>query len=482
MDRLPIEVIDLIASFLPQDSWLPSKRHAARYAAISSRWQQAVEPRTFEKIDLDSTQLDALACVLTPRRCRYAKRIYFTVVIPHNDPAMQPTAQKAHLCKVMTNALRRLFQILAQKSDPSDVGVMMLRVAHVEFPVDVDPPSPRPFYKRDALDLVDWDDLPVVPCISELLFHEHQGERRLSLRTGLKLASRLPNLSRLTLGTLEWSSSEFPIIPNAAAVRSWRHKLAATFADERLAAGLLLRHATLEDETWDRDWACPGNDGFVPPSYCVAASEEAGAPQHDPLGAAIRDWSQNLYSLEISGSVYPHWPNLETLTTDLSPCSPDGTCYFTRDPSARRVEVHDGYEISLPPPGHPNDDTLQPLFASWARALAQMPRLREATLCWNLKLGWPGCIEHVRDRMWAVSFLAPGTPPKGSVHFDAIDDWRDPITPDEARRPRLLFYATLGWRPWEGTMGILREVAGRRFPGTGLVVFSVDTEHQMTRE
>lgn len=46
--------------------------------------------------------------------------------------------------------------------------------------------------------------------------------------------------------------------------RSWRCELAATFADERLAAAPLLRHATLENETWDRVWACLGNDGFVP--------------------------------------------------------------------------------------------------------------------------------------------------------------------------------------------------------------------------
>ena len=100
------------------------------------------------------------------------------------------------------------------------------------------------------------------------------------------------------------------------------------------------------------------------------------------------------------GAAFPYWPNLEVLAAELSPCGADGTCYFTRDPRARRREVYGGYEISKPPPGHPDDRALQPLFASWARALAQMPRLREATLFWDLKLGWPGEIETVRDRMF----------------------------------------------------------------------------------
>lgn len=173
MDLLPTEVIDLIASFLPHDSWVPSKGHATRYSAISSRWQQAVEPRTFEEIHLRGTQLDALACVLDPHRGRYVKSIYFTVVIPFKDPDMQPTEQNSHLCKVMTEALQRLFQILAEKSNPSHGGIMMFQVANVEFPEDDEPDSPQPFYKRDSLDIVDWDDLPVVPCISELVLQEH---------------------------------------------------------------------------------------------------------------------------------------------------------------------------------------------------------------------------------------------------------------------------------------------------------------------
>ena len=55
MDRLPTQVLDLIASFLSKNSSLPAKRHAARYSAISPRWQQAVEPRTFQKLVLNST-------------------------------------------------------------------------------------------------------------------------------------------------------------------------------------------------------------------------------------------------------------------------------------------------------------------------------------------------------------------------------------------------------------------------------------------
>ncbi|KAK7977112.1 Oxoglutarate iron-dependent oxygenase [Apiospora saccharicola] len=310
---------------------------------------------------------------------------------------MQPAEQKEHLCKVMTGAFRRLFQILAEKSDPSDGGMMMLQVANVEFPEYVEPTSPRPFYQRDALDLVDWEDLPVVPCISELALHEHQGERGVFLPTGLQLASRLPNLSRITLGTFHWWGAGVRIMPRVDAVRSWRHELATAFADERLLA-------------------CPGKEVHVPPSYCVAAAASpendngANAPQHyNPLGAAIRTWSQNLVSLEVSGvfdrslfwpseaettqtvagaSTSPHWPNLEPFTTELPPCSSDGTCYFIWDPDAQRAGIYAGREISLPTLGQPNDGTLQPLLASWARALAQMPRL--GGLRWSFCAGWRG--------------------------------------------------------------------------------------------
>lgn len=156
----------------------------------------------------------------------------------------------------------------------------------------------------------------------------------------------------------------------------------------------------------------------MPLSYCVTASEETGAPQYEHLSAAIRAWSQNLASLETSGvfdrslfwpsetkpaqsappgsgsGLDPQWPSLETFTTELSPCSSDGTYYFIRDSDARRIEIYDAREISLPPLGQPNDAALQLLFASWARALAQMPRLQKATLFWNLKIGFPGGIGH----------------------------------------------------------------------------------------
>ncbi|KAK8038448.1 hypothetical protein PG993_006859 [Apiospora rasikravindrae] len=484
MDKLPVEILGIIAGILRDNSYKHTSKYGiASHSAISSTWQHAIEPWTFESLRIRSDQLNTLSRTLSPRRCRYIRRIYYTVIIPFDEADVQPTEQKARFSEAFTDALRRLFRVLAENNDSGGRGRVKLEVVKVRSLKDIDSWTPRSEYLEPHIGLVDYDDLPVVHSISGLKLSEDQKARKTSLLTGPLLAARLPNLSSMTLEGYDYSSTAEDT-PLAVSMHDWRHRLAVTLADERFVAGSHLRHVTLEADAFDPNpWR---KEGFVAPNYCVA--NEAG--MYDPLGAALRNWSQTLSSLQLRGSFdgslfwpsgaeppevamrvaspsTPRWPYLEKFITHLSVCSPDGMWYFDCPPGEVRRSL-------------PNDGALQALFAAWVRALSHMPALKQASLYWSLKVGDPRN-SHSAENHWAVSFLAPGIPHDWWVH-QKLEGWEDGIAPDEARHPRLLFDAMQGWRPKETTMDMIHEIARRRFPGTELITLSVDPKGKVTRE
>lgn len=95
MDKLPAELITLIASFLERIDyqanivWLLTRikpvYRLPPFATISRRWQLAIEARTFRSIQLKSPELSYFAQILTGHRKRLLSELAYDVILPTYD-------------------------------------------------------------------------------------------------------------------------------------------------------------------------------------------------------------------------------------------------------------------------------------------------------------------------------------------------------------------------------------------------------------
>ncbi|KAK6845677.1 carbohydrate-binding module family 50 protein [Apiospora arundinis] len=490
MDKLPVEVISIIADFLVEDN---QGDRIASYSTISAKWQQAIECWTFRRISIDSTQLDAVSHILSFHRRHHIRDLYYSITVPCDESDGHVNGNQRLYSDALSEALRKIFQLLAEKDDSvSDRSSMTLHLHEV-------PPNathqrtysgqPPPEYLTSDIDLVNFDKWPMAHCVSQLVLKE-MPRRKLSLVTGFRLAARLPNLSSITLTS--WEESP-PLNPSwRTPVEEKRSALATVLADTYSLASSTLRDVDLRVDSINprREFS-----DYLGPEWrhIWFQCEPPGA--HDPLSITIRRWSRPLSTLTVRGmfaaSLFwpaeneppvsidhehdgcPRWPNLTKFTVQLSLFGPGDERYFKSwdDP---RPKPADYVDFASPRRTQPDDSAIQPLLASWAKALAQMPVLLQASVFWNI----PDC--RGNDDHWAVSFLAPGTAPERRIHV-SLDVWEGNITPEEARSPRLIVENMWHWLPWETTLDSIRETVEHRFPGTELVILGVDMDHKVTR-
>lgn len=119
----------------------------------------------------------------------------------------------------------------------------------------------------------------------------------------------------------------------------------------------------------------------------------------------------------------------------------------------------------------PNEETMQPLFEAWAKALGNMRSLRQARLCFRIGTDLSDsddedekdlCMVH-----WEVVYEAPD-------FADIYRLWWGELNDRERSSRRLIFHNTKGWRPDKETMDILQRVGESSYPGTEVMAFVVD--------
>ncbi|KAK8137358.1 hypothetical protein PG984_005298 [Apiospora sp. TS-2023a] len=203
---------------------------------------------------------------------------------------------------------------------------------------------------------------------------------------------------------------------------------------------------------------------------------------YDLLGTSLRTWSRRLTSLRVRGVVdgslfWPHhhekegvvsdddnnsnsapseepeWPHMQDIDVHAERYSPSGRWYFTRsEPAYAAPSLPDyTFESTGDDSDHddvgrrfsrsvPHEETIQPLFESWARALSRMPSLRTARLRFRIKFfhegGRAGRWHIMED--WAVVYEAPGY----EIKDNNKTAWCGKLTPEEQRCRRLIFQNT----------------------------------------
>ncbi|ETS85191.1 hypothetical protein PFICI_03216 [Pestalotiopsis fici W106-1] len=489
MEKLPDELLDIIADCLPPEALAP-------YATLSSRWQSTIERRTFYRLQISSADedMDCFTLSITPSRIRYLKQLYLTILVPfHETRIISAEGQEARFSAAFTDALRKLFQALAgtessiQNASTSQ-GIeswIHFFISEVKSPVDIW--DELNGYLTRRIQLVEYESLPFVQCVSRLGIYDPQ--RKFALRTAIELSTRLPNLCGMELEkTIQ--DKMFIFASNFRLLWDSRKDLAEAFAKADNLSGSHLRHFTvLTDELEPRDGLFKPVSDFR--NYYAITLE----PSYDPLGVAIRTLSQNLTYLNLSGtfdvslfwptqaeidgtitrtsSISLQWPCLKHMIIKLGLCTPNGEWYFKAKP-----RVGHRRSTRLRPMNVPVDDELQHVFASWSKALSHMPVLRSATIWFHLEMTPQKPSEERYFDKWVVGFHAPGEIPDPTI----FTSHNAKVTMEELYNSRLVFERTDGWRPTTNTMERLQKMAKDRFAQTNLVEIDVNILGNVTRK
>ncbi|KAI6083128.1 hypothetical protein F4821DRAFT_281107 [Hypoxylon rubiginosum] len=469
MDDLPIEVIERIVSFLP-DTGLSS------FATISSKWQHPVERRTFSCLTITSreadkyTELKALEqYVFSPSRAyrrKYLREIHFRVCFPR----LQTNQAHSYVCRTSWRHIQQLFRILAlgdhldatnegrtggRKGITLDLGLICIPESgsHLGF-----------IFGNGVVLGNGREQLSQVKCISRLIQPCHifarvfdrnyrtQWVQSLVPETAIHLVKSLPCLRYLVIDD---NHNAFTFL------RGPRHFINRDhFIRDLSNANYLSNHQGVATSTPLKVYL-----NFRP-------TDNFGGASTDIMSPTLRMWSHNVASFDVSGAFdrslfWPQeseptrmltlpespWPWLRSFHVKLLNETPSGDPYFATSNASRSQNV-------------PVKDKVQPLFESWAKALAAMPIIEQATVRWSLTFDTP---EANSKRDWLVGFQAPGTTLRLNRHA-----WEHNVTADMRMRPRLVFQNDHGWRPDHMTMKQLHKMGEEKFPMNTMIEVDVD--------
>ncbi|KAL9639076.1 MAG: hypothetical protein Q9204_001250 [Flavoplaca sp. TL-2023a] len=509
MDDLPQELIALIASFLerrvdyPEEDFPPPKPAASKlppYAAISRKWQLAIEFRTFNSVHLRSSKLYHRARTLTGHRWAFISALSFDVVLPeyddHRCAKFETQEEMEANNQAFTNAMQALFHLLKSwepESTHEQSRSIALAISAICSPMDK---WRRPAkkaeeddwnwgigkradlwehrYEHSLIRLVEHVNLPSVAIISSLDIESDS--RRLEPRSAALLATKFPQAHTVQFDLFDNQSKH----PNNN--KSARYDFATAVCKLCRPS---LREFQLKYYLHD-----PSNHYFSPPNILLPSESSV---DHLSLALHTLSLSQNLTYLSldpvcISPSIYwpsglanpPSWPNLRHHFVEFQMTTPDGRWYFVRDPSAP-IDDDEGEDDSSDPDAPPSTDSdsvpdtnseaskipdtyrerreavangeypvrkfrtlpdetlINPLLMAMARAAGQMPKLQTMAL-----------ISTMRDRrrkVFCVSYVAK--------EVESPTEW----DPGDVETPRM-DWSVGSWRPKDVILDVWRKEKG----------------------
>ncbi|KAI1775308.1 hypothetical protein F4818DRAFT_451657 [Hypoxylon cercidicola] len=487
MDKLPVELIEKIVSFLPY-------KGLHRFASISKKWQDPVERRTWACIRIaggrdyldDITHLFLRAFNFSGRRRTYLHTLKFALLVKYTKDNVHDTiGQFQEFTASISRDIMLLFMHLRRFDYYDHIqGIrtggrngLTLELGWV-IPVLADKLEPESYVGGFAL--LDGFKTAIRParCVSRLVLHtvshgldEVPEGMSLEARAAIQLAALLPRMKRLEIvSKAELYSTSDPERLKAVLHTGDRAQLIPELYDAAYLTGSSCTEVSLSLEKHVED-AITNVDGQ--PVFLLPDGN------YDSVSPGIRMWSHNLVSLDLSGvfgetlfwpgeservetSTPPAslWPTLKKLHVKLLCLAPAGSWYFdASDESSHR--------------NNPCNDTPQPVFKSWAKALKAMPVIEQATIRWSLKFDTP---QPATERDWLVGFQAPDTSLDPKRHT-----WEGNVTADMRQSPRLIFQNDNGWRPYDSTMRKLRKMGSEKFPDKDMIELEVDKFGNVTK-
>lgn len=513
MDRLPQETINRIVSHVGVrvgaehvKPWKVKTLPLARppVAALSRRFQAAVESETFQTLVIKSTETADLEQMFDryPARGQALKSLSISLVLPRAGQRQQDDEYANDDDRAANNAsatteLEHIFNLLAKWC--GDKPCVDLEIADVCSPAGADD-SNEPNYRFSLLNLVDnGSSLPPLPCV-----------RRFVIRHGSSTPWHPAAVAALTSRMTRAEHVDWQLGWNEAKLWGRYHAMDLQWR------GALAR-AVLEEGSGD---AAPIVAASVTRFGCAIMSPQAGEDEslpdllrasggQDLVGRAVQRLSRGCERLDYEGPAHASffdpdargapgaWDRLRVVNVKLDVRGPHGRWYFgfgdgahdSDEPvaevssqmppgyGATEQELEDAlvfYEDHMaqdqddddggddddarPPRDTPVDTELNPLLASFARACARLPSLEVASLEAEYKNAenWP----------FVLTVAAPGKNLGG--------DWGERFAKGDGTW-RWYLHAEGEWRPDRETMEVLenfgRDAARRAGTDETVVAF-----------
>lgn len=344
MDRCPQEIVSRIVSYVGtrlgeervkpwQVNSLPLVR--PNVAAISTRFQTAVESLTFREIRIDSTEVAALERIFEacPARARHLRRISLALVLPTYAASrygqFETEADRATNNEAVTEELNKFFSLLAKWC--SNEASLDLEIVDVYSPSDEkshrgaseagaighDEYAPGTFdrpdleegrYRFSLLNLITegGSGLPPLPCVRK--FTINNGSRPWHPEAVAQLTSKMTQAE-----ALDWS-----INWNSSMLWGRYHSMDSLWRDALVRAvesSMQLRVPIVSPSVKEFRFA------MVTPQ----AAENKSLPDflhgsngRDPVGLALQRLSRDCEKLVFEGAVHPSFFDTSPTSTDQS--------------------------------------------------------------------------------------------------------------------------------------------------------------------
>jgi hypothetical protein len=554
MDSFPLEIYDNICENF-RDMRGNSKNSPSEHinqqsdrsslAAVSRKWQRAIERHTFREVNVTSlrSDLDSLQKFVTGDRRRYIKNINYSIILPtYSQEAcerFEREEERATNDEAFTYALQGLFEILSSWGEDvaqskihysnrtESCNAINLTIVDIYSPMDHedrDAGDEVPHYpefddpirfvtlptgdvqESHALDLgarrhkysflnaLQAADLPEVLCVGSFTIHPNDARRRqVSPATTIEVSSKFPNL-RAMYWELSDPGYRYPALRRMNQDGLVRAVESISLPEHLHEISLCMLPISPTNQAWHAPNMLPAGATCDPLSSALRrlTSKHQELEQlyiEAPLDSSLL-WPQ--HSLGNSVTVEPFWQHLEILCIKFDMISPSGRWYFSGDHNDDEVATSAAVSDTQMPPGYgyseeedkaaamefddwedaqlsgnlpsyifrskPEKALLIPLLEAFARACAQMPQLRMASLVTDL---WEEVdVQNGTSRQkveWGIYYAAPGVDRHHhkEVAFDEdVDQRRMVFDIRDWRLPDELYglFGAIGWKEYGGEM------------------------------
>ncbi|KAL9605308.1 MAG: hypothetical protein Q9179_001482 [Wetmoreana sp. 5 TL-2023] len=421
MDRLPQELLTHIASFVERGDdqsgvgFLQRKKTVSKlplYATISSKWQLAIESRTFRSLRLTSPELPYLAQVLTGYRRGFLSNLAYDIVLPtytdNRCAKFEAREDMERNNQSFTYAVYALFQFLNTWEKESHS--LSLDLSDIYSPMDR-------FHR--GLDK----------------YEEDKEQYECDLATALPILSG-PSLRDFTLSFYHEDPSNEYFSPTSALLPSEPPTDHLSHALYTLSQSDSLTCLTLNPIVIPPDFYWPANPS-KPPAWPNLRHYHIEFDMTTPGGDwyFIRDPSKPIGDDEGANDSDEPDPAEEESDTDSDTAAssdawrPDT---FNERHEARAVGDYPIRNFRT----LPSDTYINPLVLTMARAAAHMPQLQSMSLTSSMR--------DPDGAGFEVYFHA-------ATHVSKLDS--EPGDADEAR----LYWVVGSWRPAEAVLKVWRE-------------------------
>ncbi|EFE40915.1 hypothetical protein TRV_04380 [Trichophyton verrucosum HKI 0517] len=438
------------------------------FAAISKRWQRAIERFPFKSFKLNNTQLSTFASLFQgaarAHRKALVRKIDLTIELPPYDGDDCHQHEELNN-QIFSTAIHDLFQVLETFNEDEAVkanftrGVgIEIRLSSIESPKDEDIPYADKEYKFQGtfIKLLNPERLPTLECVTSFYPIAWMWSRRIDPVAGIQMASKLKNLNRcITYYRDSWECTE-------GGTKGVKEK---TLIDNRHDFSLALSNYTqsvkdlsLRSDSWS---GCMPDEAMPPPKFISFTSST------DTFSLAIHEFIQraNVSDISICGLLpyssdilwpykdvkdapKPLWPNLTSLCISVSAHTPDGDWYFKGDPALAsdsefmgpndRKYINDYFRVSDQPVNMfrsiPVPERIDPFLKAMALVIRHAPSLESLHLCFGEVKLRPGYVK------------AEGLTRRFSIYYKTPGDqfWFDKR--GHRRRPRIICDVGNNWR------------------------------------